>query len=450
MSQVDFESETDSPSSPASASRIPNTAAPTWQSSDATSLRQLEDFLLEVHPQLAKARSQINELTGKQIQSVLQPNPRVGVTAEDINAADGAGRYGVFFGRKVIRGNKLGLAGSVVEAEIDVARQKYDAIKQGLQVELRKRYYQLLIADEKVRLADELVSVVEKSVTASERLFEAEEIAKAPLLRSELELEQTQLIRQRAQNQRLALSRRLASLLGQDQVDFGKLVGNIEDLQPLGDFEAAFDKLLASHPELSAAIADVQRSHRTLARETATPIPDITWQTSVLYDFTTDEVVGGFQIGFPLAIRNQNQGNIQQATSAIQTAQHALDQKTLELRDRLNTAWAAFTDAKIQTQAYDTRIAAKATQALELAAAGYEQGETPFLDLLVAQKFFSQTRLDYLAQLEQMWLRRLEIEGLMANWSDVYKPPPTLPPQTDDPPAEAFPTMQTSAAPDQS
>ena len=377
----------------------------------------MDCFLLANHPEILKAQSKIGELEGKQLQTTLQPNPRVGLTSEDINADDGAGRYGVFFGRRVVRGNKLELSSAVVEAELEIARAEHAAIVQRIRIELRQRYYRLLIANEKVQLATELVDIAEKSAAASNELFTAQEIAKAQVLRSELELENARLLQQRTINDGLKARRRLASLLGESELPLDSLASDIEDLRPMVDFETAFDNLLASHPELSAALADVERSRRNLARQIVTPIPDVTWQTSVVYDFTTDEVVGGFQVGIPFPSRDRNEGAIRQAASAIESAEHSVDQKAQELRDQLIESWSAFQDARLQAETYDQKIIKKSTEALKLVTRGYKEGETSFSELLLAQKFFAQTKIDYLAQLEQMWLRRLEIEGLLSHFS---------------------------------
>lgn len=378
-------------------------------------LQELEQLLLSSHPEILKAQSQLSGLTGKKLQAGLSPNPNVGIIADDINAADGAGRYGVFFGQKVIRGGKLGLAESVVCSELDVAGNQLDATRQRLLIDLRQRYYNVLLAQESVRQTRELTEVLKKSVNVSEKLFEAEEIAKAPVLRSQVELQNSIMLVRQAENQRTAATRRLAALLGESEVAFESLAGDVRDASPMDDFELAFDQMLANHPELSATIANTERARRELAQQRAVPISDVTWQTSVQYDFTTDELVGGFQVGLPIPKYNRNQGAIFQAQQNIQTSIHAADQKVLELRDRLTTAWSNYVDAKIQLETLDRELLPKAAEALELASEGYRQGETPYLELLSAQQLFATTKLGYLKKLRQRWQYNVEIRGLISN-----------------------------------
>ena len=282
-------------------------------------------------------------------------------------------------------------------------------------IDLQQRYYAVLLAQENVRMAEELIQILQESAKVSQQLFAAEEIARAPVLRSELELESAKLTLRKAENNRTATRRRLAALVGESELNLGSLSGNVRDSQPIDDFEAAFDQLLASHPELRAEFSEIEVARRSLASARAVPVPDVTWQTSVQYDFTTDELVGGFQVGFPLPKFNRNQGSILQAAQKIQTAQHAVDEKVLQLRDRLTQAWASYIDARIQLKAYDESILPKAKEAMDLASEGFRQGETPYLELLSAQRLFTQTRINYLQTLQQRWQYQVEIEGLISN-----------------------------------
>lgn len=391
--------------------------AETFANVPAITLNMLQQRLLQNHPGLAAADSKIRELAGKKLQAGLGPNPQVGVISDDINANDGAGRYGAFYSQKVIRGGKLQLAQSAICAEIDVAKQRYESLKRTLLIDLQQRYYALLLAQESVRTADGLIAILEKTVATSQQLFEAEEIAKTPVLRSELELENAIMNRRQSVNARTVAARRLAAIVGETELSFESLAGDVRDPQPLDDFEAAFDRLLASHPELATEFSKIEVARRDLVRARAVPIPDVTWLTSVQYDFTTDEIVGGFQVGMPLPKRNRNQGAVMQAAQQIQSARHAADEKVLELRDRLTLAWSQYIDARIQIETYDDRILPKAAEAMELADEGYRIGETPYLELLSAQRLFAETKIDYLKKLQQRWRYQVEIEGLIASFN---------------------------------
>ena len=388
--------------------------------SSLVTLAELEQHLIVSHPQILKSQSQLAALEGKKLQAGLGPNPTAGLLGDDINANDGAGRYGVFYSQQVVRGGKLELAQSTICAEIDAARNQLNSVKQRLLIELRQRYYNVLLAQETVRQTRELSEILQRSVDVSEKLFEAEEIAKAPVIRSQVELQNANMVVRQAENQRKKALRMIAAMLGESDVVFESLAGDVRSAPAIGDFESAFDQMLENHPELSTAFANIEQAQRKLAQQSAAPIPNLTWQTNLQYDFTTDEIVGGFQIGMPIPKFNRNQGAILQAQQNIQSSVHAADEKVLELRDQLNEAWASYIDAKIQLEAFDNELLPKSAEALDLASEGYRQGETPYLELLVAQQLFAKTKLGYLQKLQQRWQYEVEIRGLIANY-DTYR-----------------------------
>jgi cobalt-zinc-cadmium efflux system outer membrane protein len=56
-----------------------------------------------------------------------------------------------------------------------------------------------------------------------------------------------------------------------------------------------------------------------------------------------------------------------------------------------------------------------AKSSLELVRDGYQAGEFGFLNLLVAQRTYSQTNLAYVEALRELWSAAVEIRGLLLN-----------------------------------
>ena len=133
---------------PATEYNEPITSSVPFEYAGSTSLPELEQTALAVNPAVAEIQAEIESLRGKLTQAGLPPNPRVGINAEDIFEDGSAGRYGVFFGREVVRGNKLGRSRSVVCAEIEAAEQRLAVVQQRLLTDVRQRYYELLVAQE--------------------------------------------------------------------------------------------------------------------------------------------------------------------------------------------------------------------------------------------------------------------------------------------------------------
>ena len=300
---------------------------------------------------------------------------------------------------------------------IEAAEQRLAVIQQRLLTDVRQRYYDLLVAQETVTMADELVKISQNAVDVSQRLLEAKEAAQTSVLQSEIELQNASVVKRQAENQRLAARRKLAGLLGEAELSLDYVDGNVRELIALADFEQSFDEVVNSSPEIAALFADVEQKRRQLQREIVEPIPNVTWQTSLQYDFLTDDVIPGFQIGMPIPTLNRNQGAIHQARHQIVAAERRAEKKALDLRQRLASAYENYLDSKLQVDAFDSEIIPKAKETLELVSKGYREGEIDFLQLLTAQRTYSQINLTYVQQLKQLWRQHVEIQGLLLSGS---------------------------------
>ena len=362
---------------------------------------------------LARRYDRLESLKGKLLQAGLPPNPTAGINGEDINEDGGAGRYGIYFGREVVRGNKLELSRSVVCAEIDAAERRLAEVRQRLLTDIRQRYYDVLIAQETVATAAELVSVADEAAEVSNQLLEAGEVAQTSLLQARIELQNARVVRRQAENELLAARRKLAGLLGESDLSIDVVPGSSGNLLEPGGFEETYDELLNNSPELAALFAEVEQKWRRVRREAAEPIPNLTWQTTIQYDMVGDDVIAGFQLGMPIPTLNRNQGAVCQARQQAIAAQRKAEKRALALRQELTTAYEAYLDARLAVDAYETEIIPQAEETLELVRRGYRDGETDFLQYLTAQRSYSEFKLDYLRQLNQVCRQSIAIRGLL-------------------------------------
>ena len=385
---------------------------------------QLEDVLAEVEqsalensPAIQQIRTQIQGLSGQHEQSGLGANPVVGVTGQEINEDGGAGRYGVYFGRQIIRPEKLYLATSVVDAQIEAANQRLLITEQKLLTDVRQRFFQLMVSREKVLISKRLVSVAEKAVDTSNKRLVAKEDAKISVLQSELELQNAIVNLKKAENELQAAKRRLEGFVG-DQFEIKNINGvDIGELVELVDFDSTLEELVNASPEISALFADVETARRQLDRENVEALPNVTWQTNLLYDMVGDDVIIGFQLGMPIPSVNWNQGNIYSAQQKVRTARLKVEKRSQALLQQLALEYKAYLDARIQVNAFRSAILPKAKESFELISLGFSEGEIDYFQLLTAQRTLTQTNLSYIDSLAELWRRHLNIRGLLLTGS---------------------------------
>ena len=85
----------------------------------------------------------------------------------------------------------------------------------------------------------------------------------------------------------------------------------------------------------------------------------------------------------------------------------------LQLQQRLAPVFQAYTSSQQQITTYRESILVDAQESLDLTKLGYEGGEFSHLELLTAQRTYSQANLDYLAALLKLSIARAQINGLL-------------------------------------
>ena len=373
----------------------------------------LEAQALANHPAVAQANARVQALRGKWLQVGLPPNPTVGYVAGEIGNEGGAGQQGGFVGQQFITAGKLGLSRSVVAAEINRAEQELAAVQRRVRTDVQRRYYDALIAQRRVSLADELVGITSDAVTASKSLLEAKEIPLAGLLQTEVQQQDAVLLLRTAENRRAQAWRDLAAVVGEADLPMEPLTGDVDQLPAIFAWEKQLARLQSQSPEVASAMAEVERARRALRRACVEPTPNVNTQLSVQYDDATQDTIAGVQVGVPLPLWNRNQGGIRQAQAEVTEAVRNVERLELDLQSRLADDFRQYADALATAQAYADSILPRSERTLDLVRSAFDEGEIGYLELLTAQRTYSRANLSYLDALSNLWSSYLRIDGLL-------------------------------------
>ena len=375
-------------------------------------LQELEQMALAGNPAIAQADARVRALRGTWIQIGLPPNPSVGYLGSEIGNEGFAGQQGGYVGQDFITGGKLRLNRAVVAQDILRAEQQLAAMRLRVQTDVRRAYYSALVAQRRKDLATELSTVSGEAVKASQELLKAEEIPQAGLLQTQVEQQNASILALAAQNEQQAAWRRMSAVVG-TELPITQLAGDVGQLPGLLNWDEQLIRVMAASPEVAAALAELGRAQTALQRARVEPVPDINTQFAVQFDNATKDTIAGVQVGIPLPIWNRNQGGIRQAEAEIIQSRRNAQRVELNLKQRLAAAFQEFSTARSQAETYSTNILPKAKETFELVQRGYRLGELGYLDLLSAQRTYSQTNLAYLDALGALWRSWAEIEGLL-------------------------------------
>jgi cobalt-zinc-cadmium efflux system outer membrane protein len=381
----------------------------------------LQQMALANNPAVGQAAARIDALRGKWIQAGLPPNPSAGYAASEVGNEHHGGQQGGYAGQEYVLGGKLRLSQAVVAQEIERAEQHMYATQLRVTTDVRQACYAALIAQRRVALAEELVGLSGQAVQASQELREAEEIPMAGLLQTEVEQQNATILLQTARNDLSAAWRRLSATVGAELPE-QPLNGDVTTLPDVLNWDEQLARVTAGSPELGAAMAEIMQTQVALQRARVEPIPNLLTQASVQYDDNSNDTIVGLQAGVPLPLWNRNQGGIRQAQAEIAEARRNADRVELDLKRRLAAAYQNYATARMQAETYATNILPKAQKTFDLVQRGYSLGEVGYLDLLNAQRTYSQTNLAYLDALSALWSSWSEIDGMLLTGSLAARP----------------------------
>ena len=408
----------------------PQIAEAAEQADGDLQLAELEQLALANHPSLAGASAEIEALRGKWLQAGLPPNPVVGYTAAEIGNEGAAGQQGIFFGQESIRGGKLSLSQSVVAQEIETAIRVLSAQERRVMTDVQLGYFDYLVALRRFALAGELVEISKRAVRDTRELLQKGELRKAELYRAEAESATLVILLKNARNQKETTWKRLAMVVGDPQLaapelDPTTVKGKLDEAVTVNiNRDESMERLLSESPEIAATETNVERARQAIERANVEGVPNLNTQLSVQYDTATGHTVTGLQFGWPIPYYNWNQGGIHQAQSELVAAERAVDQVGLGLQRRFELVFQRYANARNQVEEYskDEGILAKTKEMLRLTTLGYKSGEANSLDMLTAQRLYTQAHLSHLEAVRELSAAAIEIKGLLLKDSDQERP----------------------------
>ena len=177
--------------------------------------------------------------------------------------------------------------------------------------------------------------------------------------------------------------------------------------------------LVSESPEMAAALTDVERARWAVNRAHAEPIPNIDVQAVVQSDNGTGSSNANLQVSMPIPWLNRNQGGIRQAHAEVVAAERAVDRLEFSFKQRLATVYQRYANARNQVVDYSKEggILANSRTTLDFVRRAYQAGELNYLDLITAQRTFSQTNLAYIESLGELWAAIVEIDGMLLKGS---------------------------------
>jgi cobalt-zinc-cadmium efflux system outer membrane protein len=290
-----------------------------------------------------------------------------------------------------------------VEAGSAAFRAQLLALVRGNFYEVLQRQEQLVIADEDLKLLEE----IRDRVGLRARLGESPRL---DLVRTETEVLNAQRARDAAAVRVTQAKLALANLIGIAPDEPFAVQGTLMSEAALPQLQRLRDEVTRQNPQIQQALAEQERARNRLQLERDLRLPAPTLQAGYVQE--PDKEVTRFGLSLPLPLFNQRQGQIAEALAEVKVADAQLRARELALARELDAAYGRLLVARQQVETFEGGLLERAQRTLEAAEAAYRFGERGIIEYLDAQRTYRAVRQDYLNARYELAYSVIEIERL--------------------------------------
>ncbi len=267
--------------------------------------------------------------------------------------------------------------------------------------ELYARFYNVLLQRERIKAEESAVN------TSQQHLKEVEKMRELGLANSLEVIRAGQLLATNTANLSTAKGLyesahiSLMNYMGIPPEGRREVTGELSVPEAVGTRQASLEIAREKRADLKRLEEQLEYQKNQILIEKSGTRPKITFGASAGYlnpylkdDRGDDTWRAELSVTVPIFDRNTSRGNAIKAGAVLEQDKIALEQKELDVKSEVETAW-----AEIESTLHHLKASEKALElakeSLRLAEVGFREGVTPQLDLLNAQTSLTSARLDH-------------------------------------------------------
>jgi outer membrane protein TolC len=309
---------------------------------------------------------------------------------------------------------KRSLRTSVAQADVAEAKAALEATRLKVRTRVRKAFYDLLRAEDGLRIHDEHVDIARQAVEAVRIKYAVGKVPQQDILKAQIGVTRLAEHLIHFEQDIEVAQAHLDMLLGRDPREPINVRGDYCISVALPSLETLEREALQSRPDLvqAEAAADKSRKERALSQKAFSP--DFTVSAGYMLmpggsEFRNNYMVEG-SINLPWLNRRKHDAEIAESTAMV-------TEKDAEIEAMRNAAFGQIQEALVQTKAaqklasiYERSLRPQAEATLHSTVIAYENDRTAFLDLLDSQMTVIDLDLAYFQALADFETRLADLE----------------------------------------
>ncbi len=322
----------------------------------------------------------------------------------------------VTFGLPLEIGGRRARRIDVANEELTLADVDVRAGIRDVRREVRQAFYSLIGADERVRLADDLLQIARRVRDAAQARFETGAAPRLEVLQADLGVTRAETDADLARSSRAAAQASLNAVLNLPPTQPLVVAGSLFEAASAVDYQLALATAIQSNVDLVSLDRQIAVEERrtTLLRAERTPAP--VFSVSALFNNQPDYTsAAGLGIGFTVPLFSRNQGEIAQSLATVAELRARRESVLRDVENNVFGTVARIDAQRRQLDAYTTRLVPTAADLEALAEESYRAGRTPVLALLDAQRNLRDLRREALQAAVDLQMSLADLEELLGS-----------------------------------
>lgn len=402
-------------------------ASPARAAEKSFTLRQAVEFALQNNGNLKALKEEKGIREAAKLKAGLFLNPALEVdgTSGELTGSKFENTLWVGVSQEFLTAGKRGKRQTVAEKELEGFNWQVQNSGRLLSEELKTAYYDLLLAQKKMELAESSVNLNTQLLDIAKQRFDVGDIPELEVNLARVEVARSDGRRSDAERELHPAKLRLLALMGLSAGESASFGGSLEGTQFNKSLPELKTLALANRPDIKALAAENAKGDAEIALAKAERIPNVTigvgyqWENSAI-DVSGVEVKSrdkliGMKLSIPIPLFDRNQAGVKEALSRKGSAEYRYLYAQQVMERETEAAFARMKTAEKSVSIYAKHIIPQLDENLKLVQEAYRIGEVGILSVIEEQKKFFEVNDAYLSALYNRQAALVKLEAVVGS-----------------------------------
>lgn len=359
------------------------------------------------------------------IRSALRPNPTLDLEAESGAFTGSSSEHRVSLGvsQEFLTGGKRDKRIAVARSELDRYERQIKEAERLLLLEVKQGYYDLLLAQGRVGLAQRHQGLSRRLLEIAQERFAAGEVAEIEVNLARVEAARSAAGKIEAERDLVPVRRRLLSLIGAPPSQSLQVAAAAEPTPYRGDLAGVKALALEKRPDLQLLRSELAKGEAEVSLAVAERLPNLTAGIALALEKSATELgdlreketeyLVGLRLSAPIPLFDRNQAGVREARARKSGSETRYQFARQNAEREIEAALAGLAASDEALRLYAAEVIPGMTENLDLVQQAYQYGEIDLLEVIEEQGKFAEASRSHLSALHQRQMAQAQLEAAL-------------------------------------